>query len=75
MDPGHVVLDELAQEALHGDLIKAGRDSGERVWPFPMDADFDKAIESQFADTKQCAASGSGDHIHAARFLGKFVEN
>lgn len=63
------------RDELHGDLIKAGKDSGERVWPFPMDADFDKAIDSQFADTKQCAASGSGDHIHAARFLGKFVEN
>ncbi|MEM6641052.1 MAG: hypothetical protein AAF610_14255, partial [Pseudomonadota bacterium] len=58
---------------LHRALIQAGRDSGERIWPFPMDADFDQAIRSDIADTKQCAASGSGDHIHAARFLGRFV--
>lgn len=63
------------RDELHGSLISAGKRSGERVWPFPMDADFDKAIDSQYADTKQCAASGSGDHIHAARFLGRFVEN
>lgn len=62
------------REALHDDLISAGRTSGERIWPFPLDSDFDKAIESQFADVKQCAASGSGDHIHAARFLQRFVE-
>ena len=61
------------RDALHADLIDAGRASGERIWPFPLDADFDKAIESQFADTKQCAASGTGDHIHAARFLNRFV--
>lgn len=62
------------RDVLHNDLISAGKRSGERVWPFPLDADFDKAIESQWADTKQCAASGTGDHIHAARFLGRFVD-
>ncbi|MFK7885375.1 MAG: M17 family metallopeptidase [Gammaproteobacteria bacterium] len=62
------------RDALHGDLIDAGKLSGERVWPFPLDADFDKAIDSSVADVKQCAASGSGDHIHAARFLQRFVD-
>jgi len=62
------------RDELHGDLIGAGRDSGERVWPFPLDSDFDKAIESQWADVKQCAASGTGDHIHAARFLMRFID-
>ena len=62
------------RDELHGDLIAAGRDSGERVWPFPLDSDFDKAIESTIADVKQCAASGSGDHIMASRFLMRFIE-
>lgn len=56
------------------DLIEsAGIVSGERVWCFPMDADFDTDIESNVADVLQCAADGKGDHILAARFLGRFV--
>jgi leucyl aminopeptidase len=51
----------------------AGTASGERVWPFPMDADFDEMLRSDIADIKQCATSGYGDHILAARFLSKFV--
>jgi len=54
-------------------LIKTGRDSGERVWPFPMDEDFDTALESQVADVKQCTLDGEADHILAARFLQRFV--
>lgn len=51
----------------------AGAASGERVWPFPMDADYDEMLRSETADIKQCAATGSGDHILAARFLSRFV--
>ncbi|MEO0421230.1 MAG: leucyl aminopeptidase family protein [Pseudomonadota bacterium] len=54
-------------------LVEAGRSSGERVWPFPLSADFDQALESDFADVKQCTIDGRGDHILAARFLGRFV--
>ncbi|MBF8270701.1 MAG: peptidase M17, partial [Gammaproteobacteria bacterium] len=54
-------------------LIEAGRRSGERVWPFPMDADYDKALESTIADVKQCILDGEADHILAARFLQRFV--
>ena len=56
------------------DLIEsAGHSSGERVWCFPMDADFDTDIESSVADVLQCATDGKGDHILAARFLNRFV--
>lgn len=54
-------------------LARAGTASGERVWPFPLDEDFDTDIESQVADVAQCAVEGKGDHILAARFLGRFV--
>ncbi|MGQ0657066.1 MAG: M17 family metallopeptidase [Chromatiales bacterium] len=54
-------------------LIEAGRESGERVWPFPLDKDYDKALESKIADIKQCAEEGPVDHILAARFLSRFV--
>src|ERR1022692_5177921 len=51
----------------------AGVASGERVWCFPMDADFDTDIDSTVADVMQCATEGKGDHILAARFLSRFV--
>ena len=54
-------------------LIENGIDCGERVWPFPMDNDFDDEIKSSVADVLQCAAAGGGDHIQATRFLQRFV--
>jgi leucyl aminopeptidase len=54
-------------------LVEAGRASGERVWNFPLDADFDSDLESKVADIVQCAVDGKGDHILAARFLSRFV--
>ena len=52
---------------------RAGAASGERVWPFPLDEDFDTDLDSKIADVKQCALDSKGDHILAARFLGRFV--
>jgi leucyl aminopeptidase len=54
-------------------LVRAGRASGERVWPFPLDSDFDEPLEGQIADIKQCVIENEGDHILAARFLSRFV--
>ncbi|MBL1141227.1 MAG: leucyl aminopeptidase family protein [Proteobacteria bacterium] len=58
----------------HEDLIKAGEDSGERVWPFPLDEDFDDMIKSDIADVKQCSQESGVDHILASRFLQRFVK-
>ena len=54
-------------------LQRAGVDSGERVWPFPMDDDYDELLKSDIADIKQCSAENAGDHILGARFLSRFV--
>jgi len=56
-------------------MVKAGVGSGERVWPFPMDEDYDEALESKFADTKQCSSDPGVDHILGARFLQRFVKH
>jgi leucyl aminopeptidase len=56
-------------------IESAGISSGERVWCFPMDVDFDTDLESSVADVLQCSADGKGDHILAARFLSRFVPN
>lgn len=57
----------------HTAIQTAGRDSGERVWPFPMDEDFDSDLESSIADVLHCTPDSKGDHILAARFLNRFV--
>jgi leucyl aminopeptidase len=62
------------RDTLHNTLIEAGRDSGERVWPFPVDTDFDEALKSDVADTLQCTLEGEADHILATRFLNRFVD-
>jgi leucyl aminopeptidase len=54
-------------------IESAGALSGERVWCFPMDADYDSDLESAVADVLQCTVDGKGDHILAARFLNRFV--
>jgi leucyl aminopeptidase len=59
--------------ALAPALTLAGQDSGERVWNFPFDSDYDADLESKVADVVQCAVEGKGDHILAARFLSRFV--
>ncbi len=61
------------RDSLYELLQSAGRASGERVWPFPMDDDFDEALNSKVADVLQCAQNNDGDHILAARFLDRFV--
>lgn len=53
--------------------VQAGQASGERVALFPLDADYDKALDSRVADIKQCTLEGDADHILAARFLKRFV--
>ncbi len=55
--------------------VCAGNKAGERIVAFPYEEDFDSDLESDVADIKQCTLEGGGDHIHAARFLGKFIEN
>ncbi|MBT9612607.1 MAG: leucyl aminopeptidase family protein [Burkholderiales bacterium] len=54
--------------------IAAGRTSSERVNAFPLDADYEPALDSKIADIKQCTLDGEADHILAARFLMRFLE-
>ena len=61
------------REALNDLLVRAGRESGERVWPFPDDPDFDDDLKSKVADVAQCSSGGEADQILASRFLQRFV--
>lgn len=62
--------EDLVQKAL-----TVGKATGERIWAFPMDADYDAELESKIADIKQCSLEGEADHILAARFLNRFVDD
>ncbi len=55
--------------------VGAGTKVGERVCAFPFDDDYDEDLESSIADIKQCTLEGGADHVHATRFLSKFIEN
>jgi leucyl aminopeptidase len=55
--------------------VGAGAKAGERIVAFPYEDDMDSDLESEIADIKQCTLEGGGDHMHAARFMGKFIEN
>jgi leucyl aminopeptidase len=55
--------------------VGAGSDAGERIAAFPFDEDYEEDLESGIADIKQCTLEGGADHIHAARFLNRFIEN
>ncbi|MFM2486573.1 M17 family metallopeptidase [Celerinatantimonas yamalensis] len=54
-------------------LLEIGERCGERIWPQPIDADYDDDFKSDIADIAQCAAGPGPDHIHAARFLLRFI--
>jgi leucyl aminopeptidase len=55
--------------------VGAGAQVGERVCMFPFDDDYDEDLESSIADIKQCTLEGGADHVHATRFLSKFIEH
>ena len=59
----------------HPVLKRSGRDSGERVWPFPIGSEFMEELQSDTADMQQCAPNGGGDHILAGSFLNEFVDS
>ena len=60
--------DELAQR-----LHAVGEITGERVWRMPMGPEYDKLMDSQFADMKNAGARHGGS-ITAAQFLQRFVD-
>jgi leucyl aminopeptidase len=56
-------------------LIKAGLATGERVWRMPLAPEYDKMIDSKFADMKNTGGSRWGGAITAAQFIKRFVDD
>jgi leucyl aminopeptidase len=61
--------DELAQR-----ITAAGHATGERVWRMPIGPEFDKMIESKFADMKNTGGRHGGSST-AAALLQRFVND
>jgi leucyl aminopeptidase len=59
--------DELSER-----LYAVGIATGEKVWRLPMGPEYDKMMDSQFADMKNAGARNGGS-ITAAQFLQRFV--
>jgi leucyl aminopeptidase len=61
--------DDLAQK-----LLKAGMESGDKLWRMPLAEPFDRLIDSQIADVKNVGPREGGS-ITAAQFIKRFIEN
>src|SRR6195256_1834704 len=61
--------DQLAER-----LTSVGQAAGERVWRMPLGPEYDKQIDSQFADMKNTGTRNGGS-ITAAQFLQRFVDD
>ncbi len=61
-------------DTLAAQLTKAGEATEERVWRMPLGPDYDKMIESKFADIKNTGGRYAGA-ITAAQFLKRFVKD
>ncbi|MBC7928671.1 MAG: leucyl aminopeptidase [Bryobacteraceae bacterium] len=60
-------------DALCERVLAASRKAGERMWRFPMDADYKDYLKSAFADLPNIGGRWGGS-ITAAKFLEEFVE-
>ncbi|KIZ42760.1 MULTISPECIES: leucyl aminopeptidase [Rhodopseudomonas] len=60
--------DELSER-----LTTVGLSTGELVWRMPMGPEYDKMMDSKFADMKNAGARNGGS-ITAAQFLQRFVD-
>lgn len=53
-------------------LLAAGRETGEKIWPMPMDGEYDELIKSDIAEIKNTGGR-KGGAVTAAKFLQHFV--
>lgn len=61
-------------EKLAERLIEIGNETGERVWRMPLGPEFDKMIDSKFADMKNVGEGRNAGATAGAQFLQRFVD-
>lgn len=71
---GHLYAGAFSNhEAWQQRVLEAAKAAGERIWPFPMDAEYRDLLKSAFADLANIGGRWGGS-ISAAKFLEEFVE-
>jgi len=55
-------------------LKAAAKATGEKIWPMPLEKNYEIFIKSDFADLRNTGTMRYGDSIHAANFLRHFVD-
>ena len=64
-----------SDEGIAKALTKAGEESGDRVWRFPLSDEYDKLINCQIADMKNVGDGANAGSITAAQFLKRFTND
>lgn len=60
-------------EKLRDQLLNAGNQAGERLWPLPLAEEYDPLIKGSFSDIRNIGAGRNAGSITAALFLKHFV--
>ena len=60
-------------DTLSANLLSAGIATDEKLWRMPLGREYDKMIDSKFADMKNTGGSRQAGAITAAQFLKRFV--
>ncbi len=61
-------------DSLSSELVNAGNESNDRAWPMPLWDDYQKQLDSNFADIANIGGKEGGS-ITAACFLSRFTKN
>ena len=62
------------QEKMFAPLKAVADATGEKVWPMPLEKNYEQFIKSDFADLRNIGTIRYGDSIMAALFLQNFVD-
>ena len=62
------------EDAFAAKIVEAGKKTGDLAWHMPLSSEYDKLIDSRFADMKNTGGRWAGA-VTAAQFLHRFVEN
>jgi len=62
-------------DALAGELLAAGRSSGDSAWRMPVDDDYQEQLKSNFADMANIGLPGNAGAVTAACFLARYVKD
>ena len=72
---GHEMAGLFANdETLAANLLKAGEESGDRLWRLPLGEAYDRLIDSPIADIKNVGPRNAGS-ITAAQFIQRFIDD